>query len=144
MCIRDRIIQIRTDAVTLKYWPLPGFMLRLIGYPDASYRNNSDKSSQRGLAVFVATERTKNQTDAWGSLVEYESTKIKRTVLSTTVSELYGLMKCYGTCLFLKGLWMDMTGQILPIHIRTDANNCLLYTSPSPRDLSTSRMPSSA
>ena len=24
------------------------------------------------------------------------------------------------------------------------ANNCLLYTSPSPRDLSTSRMPSSA
>ena len=32
-------------------------------------------------------------------------------------------MKCYGTCLFLKGLWMDMTGQILPIHIRTDANN---------------------
>ena len=26
----------------------------------------------------------------------------------------------------------------------TDGNNCLLYTSPSPRDLSTSRMPSSA
>ena len=26
----------------------------------------------------------------------------------------------------------------------TAANNCLLYTSPSPRDLSTSRMPSSA
>ena len=25
-----------------------------------------------------------------------------------------------------------------------DNNNCLLYTSPSPRDLSTSRMPSSA
>ena len=25
-----------------------------------------------------------------------------------------------------------------------DASNCLLYTSPSPRDLSTSRMPSSA
>ena len=26
----------------------------------------------------------------------------------------------------------------------TNYNNCLLYTSPSPRDLSTSRMPSSA
>ena len=26
----------------------------------------------------------------------------------------------------------------------SDGNNCLLYTSPSPRDLSTSRMPSSA
>ena len=26
----------------------------------------------------------------------------------------------------------------------SDSNDCLLYTSPSPRDLSTSRMPSSA
>ena len=36
----------------------------------------------------------------------------------------------------------------LPTTILTDAvdylNDCLLYTSPSPRDLSTSRMPSSA
>ena len=29
-------------------------------------------------------------------------------------------------------------------HIRSDVQTCLLYTSPSPRDLSTSRMPSSA
>ena len=29
-------------------------------------------------------------------------------------------------------------------HVNTPSNNCLLYTSPSPRDLSTSRMPSSA
>ena len=59
------IRQIRTDGVTLKYWPLPGFCLRLIGYPDASYRNNSDRSSQR-VAVFVATMRHKDLTDAWG------------------------------------------------------------------------------
>ena len=33
----------------------------------------------------------------------------------------------------------------LPVHVDNDANCiCLLYTSPSPRDLSTSRMPSSA
>ena len=32
----------------------------------------------------------------------------------------------------------DKRGQIVPVEI------CLLYTSPSPRDLSTSRMPSSA
>ena len=31
-----------------------------------------------------------------------------------------------------------------PLAIRAVANACLLYTSPSPRDLSTSRMPSSA
>ena len=30
------------------------------------------------------------------------------------------------------------------IHIFTKSDSCLLYTSPSPRDLSTSRMPSSA
>jgi hypothetical protein len=42
--------------------------------------------------------------DSRGSLIEYESTKIRRTTLSTTVAELYSFMKCYGTCLFLKGL----------------------------------------
>ena len=35
----------------------------------------------------------------------------------------------------------------ITVHLREDRrhiNDCLLYTSPSPRDLSTSRMPSSA
>ena len=32
----------------------------------------------------------------------------------------------------------------VPPHVCWDSNICLLYTSPSPRDLSTSRMPSSA
>ena len=36
------------------------------------------------------------------------------------------------------------TGSIVEPGCRTDMNPCLLYTSPSPRDLSTSRMPSSA
>ena len=36
-------------------------------------------------------------------------------------------------------------GISLGLHARdAHANSCLLYTSPSPRDLSTSRMPSSA
>ena len=34
--------------------------------------------------------------------------------------------------------------QLVPNHIDADPIACLLYTSPSPRDLSTSRMPSSA
>ena len=33
---------------------------------------------------------------------------------------------------------------VLPLMFRDQLKNCLLYTSPSPRDLSTSRMPSSA
>jgi len=32
-------------------------------------------------------------------------------------------MKCYGTLLFLKGLWMDLSGEVAEIHMRTDANN---------------------
>ena len=38
---------------------------------------------------------------------------------------------------------LPLTGHALDI-IRTHSKVCLLYTSPSPRDLSTSRMPSSA
>lgn len=32
-------------------------------------------------------------------------------------------MKCFGTCLFLRALWADVSGEIVPIHVRTDANN---------------------
>ena len=42
----------------------------------------------------------------------------------------------------------DITWEIFPksqaASLYAFSNNCLLYTSPSPRDLSTSRMPSSA
>ena len=46
----------------------------------------------------------------------------------------------------ISNLWKDdkkNESQIAENNKRED-NNCLLYTSPSPRDLSTSRMPSSA
>ena len=60
---------------------------------------------------------------ACGSLIDYESTKIKKVVHSTTMAELYALFKAFGTCLSLKGLWKDMTAQDVQIHVRTDANN---------------------
>ena len=58
-----------------------------------------------------------------------ESQKIKRTVLSTTVSELYSFMKCFGTCQFLRGLWMDVSGSTASLHMRTDANNLVTTAS---------------
>ena len=101
--------------------------------PDASYRNNSDKSSQRAHVIFLAEDRKvpsrgqsgqpKTQTATRGSIVDYESHKITTTTQSTTVAELGALMKCFGTCLFVRALWADVSGEILPIHIRTDANN---------------------
>ena len=42
------------------------------------------------------SQETRRERDTKGSLIDYEPHKIKRTVLSTTVAELYAFMKCYG------------------------------------------------
>ena len=120
--------QIRNDEVEMRVWPVKGSP-RIIGIPDAAFRNNSDKSSQRAMTIFIADERVKGRRDTRGSLVFFESTKIKRTTLSTTVAELYALMKCFGTCQMLRGLWKDISGLDAEIHIRTDANNLVTTAS---------------
>ena len=116
--------QLKSQPVKLQFWPLSG-PLRIIGFPDASYRNNEDGSSQRGMTVFLAESRERSSKDgmSYGSLVDFESQKIKKTVLSTTVAELYSFMVCFGSCLFLRGLWMDISGQVANIHMRTDPKN---------------------
>jgi hypothetical protein len=109
---------VRSQHVKLHFWPLDrlrGQAARIVGYPDASYRNNSDGSSQRAQVIFLAEPRTTSK-HSRGSLVDCESTKIKRTTLSTTVSELYSFMKCFGTCQFVRGLWMDISGESASIH----------------------------
>ena len=60
---------------------------------------------------------------SYGSLVDSESQKIQKPVHSTTVAELYSFMKCFGSCLFLRGLSMDISGQVANIHMRTDPKN---------------------
>ena len=120
--------KIRAEVVKLQYWKLSGHC-RIVGYPDAAYRNNADKSSQRGQVIFIAEPRKPGTVNPRGSLVDYESQKIKRTVLSTTVSELYAFMKCYGTCQFLRGLWMDLSAEVAEVHMRTDANNLVTTAS---------------
>ena len=51
-----------------------------------------------------------------------------------------------GDLLFMSGIGPRKKGtkDIPGVTLDADDNICLLYTSPSPRDLSTSRMPSSA
>ena len=115
--------QIKGQPVTMKFWPLKG-KLRLLGIPDASYKNNEDKSSQRAHVIFLCESRKEYASASLhGSLVDYESHKITVTTQSTTVAELHAFMKCFGTCLFLKGLWADISGENAEIHMRTDANN---------------------
>ena len=78
------------------------------------YRNNEDVSSQRGMAVFLAESRVRSTKDgmSYGILIDDESHKITKTVLSTTVAELYSFRKCFGSCQFLRGLWMDLSGEV--------------------------------
>ena len=125
----------------------------IFGMPDASYRNNSDKSSQRAHVIFLAEDRKLPSKGSYrnsgydkqthgshcsesatrGSIIDYESHKITTTTTttttqSTTVAELNALMKFFGTCLFLQVLWLwvDISGEIVLILIRTDANNLVI------------------
>ena len=83
----------------LLYAPIKGTP-RLMGFPDAAYKNNADGSSQRGQCIFICQPRNKER-GTKGSLIDYEPHKIKRTVLSTTVAELHAFMKCYWLCTVL-------------------------------------------
>ena len=75
--------------------------------------------------MFLAESRERSSKDgkSFGSLADYESQKRKKTVLSTTVAELYSIMKCFGSCHFLRRLWMDLSCEVANIHMRTDAKN---------------------
>ena len=109
----------------LHFWPpnTKNGPLRIVAFPDASYRNNEDKSSQMAQVVFICEARTSGRTDVRGTLIDYESHKIKRSTQSTTVAELTACMRSHGHSQFVRGLYMDLTGDDLEIHIRTDANN---------------------
>ena len=47
---------LKSQYVDGRFWPLKGSQ-RIRGMPDASYRNNSDKSSQRAHVIFLAEDR---------------------------------------------------------------------------------------
>ena len=57
IAVSKLVRSVRAEPVTLRYWSLRG-VLRTVEYPDASYRTNEDKSSQRGQAIFRAEGRS--------------------------------------------------------------------------------------
>ena len=72
--------QLKSQPVKLQFWPLTG-TLRIIGFPDATHRNNEDGSSQRGMTVFLAELRERSSKD--GTVVRksywlWESERSKR------------------------------------------------------------------
>ena len=75
--------------------------------------------------MFLTESREQSSTDGmtYGSLIDYESRKIKKTVLSTTVAELQSFMKCFGSCQFSEDCGWILSGEVANIHMRTDAKN---------------------
>ena len=116
--------QLKSQPLKLQFWPLTE-PLRINGFLDDPHRKNEDGSSQRGMTVFLAesSELSSKEGMSYGSPIDYESQRIRRTVLSTTVAGLYSFMKCCGSCQFLRELWMDISGDVANIHMRTDAKN---------------------
>ena len=82
------------------------------------------------MTVFLAEshERSSRDGTTYGSLIDYESQKIDKTVLSISVAELYSFMKCFGSCQFRQGLWTDKSGEIANIHMRTEAKNLVNHS----------------
>ena len=68
--------QLKSQSVKLRFWPLTG-ALRRIGFPDVSYRNNENGSSQRSMTVFWAESRERSQRDgtSYGIQIDSESRK---------------------------------------------------------------------
>ena len=79
------------------------------------------------MIMFLAKSRERFSRDgmSYGSPFDIKIQTIKKTVLPTTVTEFYSFMRCFGSCEFLRRLWMDISGEVTDIHKRTDAKNLL-------------------
>ena len=71
--------QIKSQPAKLQYWPLIG-PLKILRFPDGSYRNNDDGSSQTGMTVFLAESRERSLRDgmAYGSLIDCDVRRSRR------------------------------------------------------------------
>ena len=58
--INKTVRTLKSQHIDAKFWPVKGPQ-RIIGMPDASYRNNADKSSQRALVFFFGRCRARSK-----------------------------------------------------------------------------------
>ena len=98
-----------------------GDTIRVIGVKSESLQNYNDLYRITGVSIGAAT-----------------------TVTVAAASTITGISTAGIGATNSTGAYFYLTGEALRISTLTYNNSCLLYTSPSPRDLSTSRMPSSA
>ena len=93
------------------------------------------------IKIFLSLDFNKGDIIMIGGVITWGvySTLLKKKKFTLPLLTLVHVICTFGLiCVFPQFLYEFSQGQLI------EFNNCLLYTSPSPRDLSTSRMPSSA
>ena len=107
----------------MRVWPVKGSR-RIIGIPDAAFRNNSGRSSQRAMTTCIADERVKGRIGE--TIVVLCSLSLRRSSALPLALLLQSCMlprsvlvhvRCFEDCA------RDISGMDAEIHIRTDANN---------------------
>ena len=78
-----------------------------------------------------------------GQIIEVKSTKLNKTIIFDLNRSVSGQEGMTFHNISEASLIPDVSGQ-LALKLFQETNDCLLYTSPSPRDGRISRMPSSA
>ena len=113
------------------YW-LNSLSMLLLGETHLAVRMASVVSAwlSAWLVFVLSTEMFRSQRKAWLASVCY-----------LTGLLVYGIAT-YSVIDSMLALWLNL--MLVAFYIGVQTERCLLYTSPSPRDLSTSRMPSSA
>ena len=102
----------------------------LLVFSDSSFGNNSDYSSQSGYLIFLASRDSEHTRSQNVSLLDWNSTKLRRITHSTLASETLSLTAALDQTLYVKQLWSeisDTTDSRLSIYAYTDCKS--LYDS---------------
>ena len=121
--------------------------LRLNAYTNAIVLPNSFKSALAPALAKIPTRTGFVGEQRWGLLNDIR--KLNKSLLAMTVQRFIALgLPAQSPAPDLRSIPVPKievdAEQVSAVLDKNDLNTCLLYTSPSPRDLSTSRMPSSA
>lgn len=86
-------------------------------FADASFNNVGDGNSQIGYIISLKDREGKKCSIYWKSRVA------KRVSKSTLEAEALGLGEAVDTGIYLRRLWKDVTGEHIPIKVRTDCKS---------------------
>ena len=153
MCIRDSL-KARLDAAGIPYVINPKLVRGLDYYSKTVFEWVTDKLGAQGTVCAggrydgLVEQMGGKPTPGVGFAMGIERLVLLLETLEQIPEEISRQVDVYlcafGEAAELAGLALSERVRDQLPNLRLQVNACLLYTSPSPRDLSTSRMPSSA